>query len=136
MKKKTIFIQDFGSTSDQMLVCVGVEKIDVLKYCKKVGVKKDFLKMVEYLDWEWMRKQKGVFHWNDESSGTILFLHTPRDEWEYWECLIHELHHAVHEWGKRKCRNEEMEMLAYQQEYLFRSIRRKLMGLPDERKWQ
>lgn len=63
---------------------------------------------------------------------TILFLKGFEDVWEDYETLMHECFHIVMKMAQARLlinhttNTIEEEALAYQQEYLFRSIRRKL----------
>ncbi len=62
-----------------------------------------------------------------KSNVTVLWLKVYDIHWECMETLIHELHHAVYiVLGKNRSMADEMEALAYQQEFLFRSIRQHL----------
>ena len=60
---------------------------------------------------------------------TILYLKEwpKKSQWENYEILMHELHHAVHIiLGEKRGMANEKEALAYAQEILFNRIRRKL----------
>lgn len=130
--KDTTFVQDYGTYSNEILVIVGEQnKKELFKYLKKIKAIKEFSKWVlENLD-EWNKsikdKNKGQFCYDDGVNGTVLMLRSTHDSWEYWEILMHECHHIVQHLAKRKGMFEEVEAQAYLQEFLFRSIRRKLM---------
>jgi hypothetical protein len=49
-----------------------------------------------------------------------------------WEVLMHELHHYVNFLSRHVGLEVEIEAQASLQEYLFRSIRRKLQGIDKE----
>ena len=71
----------------------------------------------------------GVFY-NDESNHVFLMQFGKwSDSWEFWEKLIHEIHHVVQRLEKSKKIQNEDEFQAYTAEYLFHHIRRKLMGI-------
>lgn len=133
MKKmrKIIFVQDYGTHTDQLLVCVGVSNKEIIAYCKnkKNKIVPEFADWVEKtIDEKTIEKNKGTFAWNDNMNGTVLHLKKNEDTWDFWETLIHELHHAVEHFRVKKAMQDEPEALAYQQEYLFRSIRKKLQS--------
>lgn len=134
-RKPLIFVQDFGTYTNEMLVLVGVEnKKEVFTYLKRIKAKVDFSKWVleDFDSWKERieeKKQKGLFCWNDEVEGTVLLLRPFEDTWEYWEVLLHEIHHAVDYLVKNNLMEKEIEAQAYLFEYLFRSIRRKLQRI-------
>lgn len=136
MIKKSLFVQTFGTYSDEIFVIIGqYDKRQVLKYLKKIKAKFEFSKWVLENINEWnsslQDKNKGQLCWNDskDSGGYVLMLRPVHDSWEYWEVLMHETHHAVQHMAKRKGFLDEAENQAYLQEFLFRSLRRKLQGI-------
>jgi hypothetical protein len=134
--KDKMFIQSFGTYSDEIFVIIGIhDKRQILKYLKKIKALFPFSKWVlESID-EWNTSlkdtNKGQLCWNDskDTCGCVLMLRTPVDTWDYWEVLMHECHHAVQHIAKRKGFLEEAENQAYLQEFLFHSLRRKLQGV-------
>ena len=133
MYKPCIFTQDYGTYSDEILVISGItDKKKVFAYLKKIHALVPFAKWI-LTDWdefqEKLKKNKGLFCWNNEVSGTVLFLHQCGDAWDFWNTLLHETNHIVFQIAKRKGFETEMEAQAYLQEFLFTSIRRKLLGL-------
>ena len=129
MKTKQIFIQDTGIYSNEIIVAVNSSKDDILKFVKKLkGAKKEAV--------EWIKTEERAFEIFEKNNALVahndgrfmLLLRRPTDEWTYWECLLHELHHIVHYIAQDKMFENEMEAQAYLQEYLFHSIRRKIMG--------
>lgn len=133
--KKAIFVQKYGTYTNEMVVIAGVtDKKEVFRYLKKIKAKPKFSKwLLENFD-DWTdclkNKNKGLFCYNDIiGEGTVLLLRSPDDSWEYWEVLMHEIHHTVQHLAKTKMMFEEVEAQAYLFEFLFHSIRRKLRGV-------
>lgn len=133
-KKEIIFVQEYGTYTNQLLVLVGIEdKKKIFDYLKKVKAEAGFSKWVleDFDGWkeDIKKKNMALFCRNDTVEGTVLVLRSYEDTWEYWECLMHEIHHIVQHLAKIKGMFEEVEAQAYLFEFLFRSIRRKLQGV-------
>ena len=125
---KFAFWQDWGTYDNQSLVCVGLDRDDVLSHAKRLNAKRWFI--------EWLRDDPEVqeFFNNSQLGGffghhrgaSILWLKEFRDEWPFYETLMHELHHAVfYLLEGNNGMHAEMEAQAYQQGFLFRQIRRR-----------
>ncbi len=132
--KKTIFVQSYGTYTNEILVIVGIkDKKKVFQYLKKIKAKVDFSKWVltDFDDWKESvgGKHKGLFCWNEKVNGAVLVLRETDDSWEYWEVLMHECHHIVQHLAKTKGMYDEAEAQAYLFEFLFHSLRRKLQGI-------
>lgn len=118
------FIQDWGTFDNDTLVCVGMTKDEILSV---IATFHDSYRFVE-----WFRKNapndectKGYFM--EFEAKSVLSIKVYGDAWEFWETLIHELHHAVHiVLGHNRGMEEEKEALAYQQQFLFHEMRKKL----------
>ena len=131
--KKFIFFQSIPPYRSEVLVCAGITLEETKAYAKKEVApvyKKEYL---EWLDsheeqFELIAKKKmlGFSLIRRETGDLLLILEDYRDEWWYWECLIHELHHLVEYISEMKMLDGEIEAKAYLQEWLFHSIRRKL----------
>lgn len=126
--KPIVFTQECGIYTDQILVCVGASKQLVFNYFKKNKVSADFSKWVLGSDFfnDIQAKHKGLFAWNTDIEGCCIFLRPFENTWDYWETLMHEVHHVVEHLAKKKMFSDEVENKAYLHEFLFRSIRRKL----------
>ena len=129
MKNKQIFIQDCGTYSNEIIVAVDSTKEDILKFLKKLPrVKKEAI--------EWLKEEKQAFIIFEKNNALVahndgkllLLLRKVRNDWDYWEMLLHETHHITWYIAENKMFQQEMEAQAYLQEYLFHSIRRKIMG--------
>lgn len=129
-----MFVQEYGTYTNELLVLVGIEdKKKLLAYLKKIKAKFDFSKWVleDFDGWKERIKKNnpGLFCWNDIVEGAVLVLRPYQDTWEYWECLMHEIHHIVQHLAKTRFMYEEQEAQAYLFEFLFHSVRRKLQGI-------
>ena len=128
MKKivKCHFIQEWGTYTNQTLICVNLTTDEIIKAAKKEKAAKWFIDILEK-DKEDIKKlmddgARGFFMSNQGAS--VLWLKKFEDEWEWYEVLMHELHHAVHHILRdNKGMGDELEAQAYQQEFLFREIR-------------
>ena len=121
-----IFIQDYGTYDHDILVAAGATQKEVVAFTKKHKCKKEFIKWLESdtTMFELSKGKNGLFCWSE--AGKLLLLKKAKDDWDYWDCLAHEVHHVVHHLAKKNMMEDEMEGQAYLFEYLFRSIRRKL----------
>jgi|TARA_R100001530_G_scaffold130036_1_gene100698 hypothetical protein len=131
MKKPILFIQGSGIFINEILVCVGAEKKDIIAFVKKKKLNKDLIKWVSDDEkiWDFRANFPSFFAFNHKNGHSILFLEPFKDDWAYWEMLIHEIAHIVHTLAIQKAFTEEEEAKAYLSEYLFRSIRRILQKL-------
>lgn len=128
--KKISFIQGWGTYTNQTFVCVGMTFQEVIRQNKRLHADKWFTDFITErkatFEGELRAMPKGFLMYH-ESGASLLWLKTWKDDWEHYETLIHELHHAVHFMlGKLRLMNDEAEALAYQQEWMFRQLRRRL----------
>ncbi len=132
MKKPKIFIQQCGSYTNEVLVICGASKNETFLFLKKVRAIKAFAKWVleDYDEWHEKLKKNtsGMFCYNDKVMGYVMVLRPHKDNWNYWETLMHEVHHLVLHTAKMKGFLEEPENNAYLFDFLFRNLRRKLQG--------
>lgn len=137
MRKKIqpiLFVQDTEIFGDELLVCIGLNTQEIFQNIRKKRLGKDKLSK-EFI--AWMEYNKGAWESHEGKDGftlsnnnfMVLTVYTVEDSWEFWETLMHEIHHVVFMIIKRKNLYTEMEAQAYLFEYLFRSIRRKIMRL-------
>lgn len=132
-KKSTIFIQDWGTYQNETLVVVGKTAKETIRWCKKIKVNKKFLEWLEnnlekHEVHSKERNDPAFFMFGETNS--VLFLEPYKDSWNYWETLIHETMHMVdYVLSALRLMEKETEARAYQQEYLFHSIRKKLQSL-------
>ena len=130
---RIIFIQPLDPYRHDIIVAAGATKEDILRFCKKEKVIREFTDIIrEEVDAFPIAINKlGLFFWRKKGERLLflLLLRPFQDKWEYWECLIHELAHVVQRLAVDKMMESEDEARAYLQEFLFRSIRRKLQGV-------
>lgn len=126
--KKLVFIQDWGSYSNETVVAVGATHKDVMDFVAKLRLEKGIIKWLEDLK-DITEKIEDKAYTVSRDGRTLLWMPAYEDCWEYWETLIHEINHLIDfVLVERKRMSPETEAKSYQFEYLFRSIRRKLQG--------
>lgn len=138
MKTKTKFwyIQDWGTYDVQTLVCVGYSIPEITKIVNRIKIKQEARNAwnADMRSTEAFMAEKSGGVWRSKGY-TVLYLPVFEDAWNIYETLMHEcLHLVVYQLGQCKMfinmsdGTIEEEGLAYQQEYLFRAIRRKLQN--------
>lgn len=129
--KQFWYLQNWGTYSNQTFVCIGMNHQEITDAFKKLKSKPAVINA-------WIRdKEKllpqltmsdGGLTWRDEESCvTLLWFPTWKNDWQHWDSLLHETYHLVY-FGllEQRLMNKEEDAFAYQQEYLFREIRRTL----------
>lgn len=132
MKKKQIFIQDTGMFRNEFIVACGYTKDDIVAWCKKQKVKKEYVEFIrDDVNIEKLHSgaQTGQLWHHEVQKIMLLITSEVKDEWEFWETILHEVVHAVQHMTRWKNLENEDECQAYLVEYLFRNIRRKLQGV-------
>lgn len=131
MRKPYIFSVECDMFENDFVVAVDATKEDVLKWLKEIEAKKEWIEKVEHSDDAFTLLAEGATacYWYDDRAKMIL-LKSYVDTWEYWETLMHECTHAMQWMGKTRRMQNEDEALAYFQEWLFRTIRKKLQSMP------
>lgn len=131
MRKKYWYLQDWGTYNNQTPVFVGYTVKEITTIIKRQKWNKEAVKKwCEDEDLaEFMEGKNGAV-WKYEG-WTLLYLPSWNGTWDDIETLVHECFHlVVGQLGGQKAfingGSIEEEGMAYQQEYLFRSIRRKL----------
>jgi hypothetical protein len=132
IKKKYWYLQDWGTYNNQTPVFVGYTIKEITAIIKKQGWNKEVTKKWcdESEELEKFMEGKNGSVWSYEG-WSLMYLPHWHGTWDEMETLVHECFHLVIEQlGKQKAfingERVEEEGMAYQQEYLFRSIRRKL----------
>lgn len=128
-KKHQIFIQGWGTLNNETLVCVGCEHKEVIAFAKKNKIKAEAITWLEHHFSTLPEHPSTTGYTISDVSGTFLWLREYEDSWDYWETLIHEISHMLDFVFEDRKMTKETEARAYQHEYLFRQIRRKLQGL-------
>lgn len=130
-KQPKYYIQGWGTYSNETLVCVGMTFDEILAAQKKEKAY-PWIKKVMLLDKHLIVEQLNAgnaFVWHNDGT-TLLYFPEWKNNWNHWDTLIHEISHLIDfvmVGGKRM--SDETEGKAYQMEYLFREIRRKLWKL-------
>ena len=128
---KQSWVQPLTPYKKDVFVCTGFSEKEIQRAIKKIGAKKWWLDFVDRSQGTWKELiEKGcAFVAQEERHGAFLLRLRPfEDTWDYWEVLIHELHHLVHGLAEHLAMEKETEAQAYLQEHLFNKIRRKLLG--------
>lgn len=127
--KKFAYIQNWGTYDQETLVCVGMSPEEILAYAKKHKFNKQTIKNFEN-EIPKLNKlyQGGCAITCVSGNTTCLILRNYEDTWSYWETLMHECYHLVYHVFGRNLMSTEEEAFAYQLEFMFRSIRRKLQN--------
>jgi hypothetical protein len=133
MLKKGCFFVPAHPYRHDIYVCVNSTCEDAVR--KIDSGEKEYIEFLKYhkkrFDLVLSEKQKAYAIQKQDSGDTMIILGEPTDDWEYWEVLMHEIHHIVFYLTESKNLDGEMEAQAYLQEYLFRVIRRKLCGIKE-----
>lgn len=129
--KRMMFVQEWGAVPTATPIVIGLNHAQIMSRAKRMKFKKEYL--------EWLEKEKdGITE--EIKSGVLGFciMHDNRtfmwmqscndDDWTYWETLLHETSHLCDYVLRHRNMQNETEARAYTHEYLFRSIRRKVMG--------
>src|SRR5690349_16688405 len=123
-KHKLHFIQGCGTYTNQILVCVGYKAAEITALMKRLKLDKgavaEFEKDHQETDRFFGGTHSGACWVND--GRVVMWFPEFRDDWDFWECLIHETNHVVFHIAKLKNMQDETEGQAYLQEYLFRRI--------------
>lgn len=127
---KTCFVLDWGTYACQSVVAINTPKAEVLAFMRRAKLKKAFVAAYEGDDVPSDDDAAGYFWHVREPQGSVIAVTSPFNQWPFWEALVHECHHAVHRWlGKDRGMENETEALAYQQEYLWKTIRQKCFAI-------
>lgn len=136
--KKFWYIQDWGTYSNQTAVFIGYTESEALTVMKKAKFDKDTVARFEkdiFTDANFVATVSG-FVWHDtQTPRTMLFMPEFKDTWISYETLMHECVHLTLNGLVKERRfvdfiggrhHLEQEGIAYQVEYLFRSVRKRL----------
>lgn len=125
------FIQDWGTYSNQTLVVVGMNHKQIIAKMKQMHLNKEIIqefdKSGKDKDDIELIKGANAFCWLDEHGRSVLSFVKWDGSWVDYDTLVHETYHLVYSiLHKHKNMKKEEEACAYQMEYLFRNIRKKL----------
>lgn len=125
------FLQDWGTYQNQTIVVVGMTQKQIVSLMRRRKFDKVAIDAFEADDeipkFFCEENKGGVWHHDGK---TVMWLREWKDDWDHHETIVHECFHLVVEiLGRQKNMGfSHEEALAYQQEYLWRNIRRKLQG--------
>lgn len=125
MKKKNkpfISIQDLDIYKTDFILAVDMTKSSFKRFIDKQNIKKEFKKQLLEDDVIWEKCNGMVIDY--ENGGYLFILNNYKDEWPFWETLMHECSHLVDFIARRNNFILETEAKAYLHEYLFRNLRR------------
>lgn len=126
-EKYKIFVQPCHPYRHDIFVSAGATFEQAVAWAKKEELKKDFQQFLsggkKYWDEVMGDKDKLAYAIESDQKHLILIMNSPKNVWDYLECLIHEISHLVDWLVKYKMLEGETEARAYLTEYLFRSIR-------------
>jgi hypothetical protein len=122
-KFSAIFVQDWGTFSNETLVCVNRDKAQILRYMKQTRIKPELIDLFEAKS----ETDAAAFVWTPARTGcTMLWLRGWTGDAEDLDTLVHETNHLVYDISRDKGFKDEAEIQAYQQAYLFSGILEKL----------
>jgi hypothetical protein len=122
-KFSAIFMQDWGTFSNETLVCVNRDKAQILRYMKQTRIKPELITLFEAKP----ETDAAAFVWTPSRTGcTLLWLQGWTGDPEDLDTLVHETNHLVYDISRDKGFKDEAEIQAYQQAYLFSGILEKL----------
>lgn len=134
-REKYWYIQDWGTYSVQTPIFVGYTISEITKIIARqkwdTQAKAEWAEDHQSAEVAFSKVTGGV--WLSKSGHSILYLPKFEDTWGMYETIVHECFHLViNQLGKAKMMLNlssgviEEEAMAYQQEYLWKSIRRRL----------
>jgi hypothetical protein len=117
----TMFFQSWGTFTNETLVAVGVTKKELITFLKRRKAKPE---LIERLDHKLVIPPGSTaFVWTSPDTGcTLLWMDSFNNVYEDMCTLVHETNHLVYDIARDKGFQNEPEVQAYQQEYLFRHI--------------
>ena len=122
-KFNAIFIQDWGTFSNETLVCVNVDKAQILRYMRQTHIKPELIDLFETKS----ETDAAAYVWTPNGTGcTMLWLQGWTGNPDDLDTLVHETNHLVYDISRDKGFKDEAEIQAYQQAYLFSGILEKL----------
>lgn len=129
--KSVIYIQHWGTYRDDTIVCINASFKMVLSFLKRVKncrpeIIKDFESRNE--SWDEHTKNNPAFMLVVKKvKSSYLWLKEWDNSWQAGDNLIHETNHLIYDMlAESKGMGDEREAMAYQQEFLCKSIRDEL----------
>ena len=120
-KIKKYWLQDSGIYQPETFMFFGMDKKEISKVLKRYSETEQLIDTINKDDWDF-----GGMVLEADNKKRALIMPEFRDEWRYWDMLLHEVHHLTLYLGKQFGFVEEFEASAYLFGYLFTKIRRRL----------
>ena len=122
--KKFCYLQNWGSFEHETFVVVGMSLKEILRYMVRHAFCEDTIESFEACARNSILTSALVWR---KDGRTVLWFPDWKDDWYHWSTLVHETHHLVNGvLAEHSDMIDEPEAQAYQQEYLFNSIRKRL----------
>ena len=120
---KRLFIVDCGTYPNEILVAIGSNYNEIISFLKKKKLSLDgFEKHKEVIEKNCTYRGSAMMFKNGY---LLLQIEKYREEWDWYEVLMHEVCHVVQYIFEHR-EIEDDEAFAYQLEYLFKTVRRRV----------
>ena len=128
-KPKTLaYIQDWGTYTNETMVVVGLSHKEILAALKRLKAAPYVIEQYDTDTADHDYSGGYGFVWN-AGGRTLLWLEDWKYDAEHLKTLVHETNHLIYlVLVKNKGFEKEMEAQAYQQQYLFSAILKRLNG--------
>jgi hypothetical protein len=121
---KTIFFQKWGTFSNETMICIAMQRPEIISFMKRAKVKKELIEKFEKIG---PKPGAAAFVWTPPGTGcTLLWMGGFANDDEDIFDLVHETNHLVFDIARDKGFRDEAEINAYQQEFLFKNILKEL----------
>lgn len=134
------FLQRFAMGEEAVSVFIGCQNDDTAyKLAKKMLTDQSLAEGIRdgKHPWELPGCVRKLVNDKKNKTAYVLSVQAFKDNWDWYETLIHELHHLVQfSIAEARGAEKEIEFLAYAQGELFREIRRKCQGVQTFNKYE
>lgn len=131
--KSRMFFQHIPIYEQEVCVIVGMTQAQAIRAAKKHKCSKEFIELLE--DDECTKNFENLERGYTQGSASycdnhfFLFLKPAKNDWHYLDILNHEVFHLSQFLSKQLNMWDELEPPAYLHSWLFKTLRRELMGL-------
>lgn len=128
MKKKVLYLQEISPFNDWFIVECGKTRREIEAFAKKHFTNDTLKRFRNSLDGSFSNEKdtNGRVHYDTSNTVWVLEFKEIRDDWKFYDTLLHEVVHIVDIVSRRFSIENEFEFRAYLTENLFRSIRKKI----------
>lgn len=119
------FLQDWGTFRNETFVVVGMGRLEILLAMKRQNFRDDAIKAFENEFRPRDNDPADAFIWTYEGV-SLLWFRDWKIDLEHYGNLVHETNHLVFEMSRDGGYRDELEANAYQQQYLWLNIIRKM----------